>query len=97
MSSPNKGRFFLKKVGFELPETSSGQQKRASEKALDLNGGNDEARLGFAPRSQSFALKPNGLAGSICSLSGFVHYVHSIRPQIRRTRKMHFSPMAFGH
>ena len=31
-------------AGFELPETSSGQQKRASEKALDLNGGNDEAR-----------------------------------------------------
>ena len=25
-----------------------------------VNGGNDEARLGFAPRSQSFALKPNG-------------------------------------
>ncbi len=79
MSSPNKGRFFLKKVGFELPETSSGQQKRASEKALDLNGGNDEARLGFAPRSQSFALKPNGLAGSICSLSGLTHF-RSCRP-----------------
>ena len=31
-------------AGFELPETSSGQQKRASEKALDLNGGTDEAR-----------------------------------------------------
>lgn len=31
-------------AGFELPESSSGQQKRASEKALDLNGGNDEAR-----------------------------------------------------
>ena len=31
-------------AGFELPEISSGQQKRASEKALDLNGGTDEAR-----------------------------------------------------
>ena len=30
---------------FELTETQSGQQKRASKKALDLNGGNDEARL----------------------------------------------------
>ena len=29
---------------FELTETQSGQQKRASKKALDLNGGNDEAR-----------------------------------------------------
>ncbi len=28
----------------ELPESSSGQQKRASKKALDLNGGNDEDR-----------------------------------------------------
>ena len=32
------------KARFELPETSSGQQKRASKKALNLNGGNDEAR-----------------------------------------------------
>ena len=37
------------------------------------NGGNDEARLGFAPRSQSFAFKPYGLVGSICSLSGLTH------------------------
>ena len=29
---------------FELTETQLGQQKRASKKALDLNGGNDEAR-----------------------------------------------------
>ena len=33
-----------KSEGFELTETQSGQQKRASKKALDLNGGNDEAR-----------------------------------------------------
>lgn len=43
------------------------------------NGGNDEARLGFAPRSQSFAFKPYGLAGSICSLSGLTHF-RSCRP-----------------
>ena len=29
---------------FKLTQTQSGQQKRASKKALDLNGGNDEAR-----------------------------------------------------
>ena len=29
---------------FELIQTQSGQQKRASKKALDLNGGNDEDR-----------------------------------------------------
>ena len=33
-----------KNARFELTETQSGQQKRASKKALDLNGGNDEAR-----------------------------------------------------
>ena len=32
------------KAGFELTETQSEQQKRASKKALNLNGGNDEAR-----------------------------------------------------
>ena len=31
------------KARFELSETQSGQQKRASEKALNLNGGTDEA------------------------------------------------------
>ena len=31
-------------AGFELPEIQSEQQKRASEKALNLNGGTDEAR-----------------------------------------------------
>jgi hypothetical protein len=30
---------------FKLAEIYSGQQKRASKKALDLNGGNDEARV----------------------------------------------------
>ena len=29
---------------FELTETQSGHKKRASKKALNLNGGNDEAR-----------------------------------------------------
>ena len=79
MPSPNKGRFFLKKAGVELTETQSDTKKEPLDKALDLNGGNDEARLGFAPRSQSFALKPNGLAGSICSLSGLTHF-RSCRP-----------------
>ena len=32
-----------------------GTKKEPSKKALNLNGGTDEARLGFAPRSQSFA------------------------------------------
>ena len=45
-----------------------------------LNVGNDEARLGFAPRSQSFALKPNGLVGSICSLSGLAMLRPSANP-----------------
>ena len=31
-------------AGFELPKSGSGQQKRAFKKALNLNGGNDEAR-----------------------------------------------------
>ena len=53
--------------------------KKDPQEGLFVNGGNDEARLGFAPRSQSFALKPNGLAGSICSLSGLTHY-RSCRP-----------------
>ena len=35
-----------KSEGFELTETQAGQQKRASGKALDLNGGTDEAILG---------------------------------------------------
>ena len=46
---------------FELTQTQAGQQKRASKKALDLNGGNDEACLGFPPRSEISAFKPHGL------------------------------------
>ena len=34
-----------KNARFELTETQSGQQKRASKKALDLNGGVDVARF----------------------------------------------------
>ena len=45
MSSPNKGRFFLKKSGVELTETQSDTKKEPLDKALDLNGGNDEAVL----------------------------------------------------
>ena len=40
----NNAKYF-KKARFELPETSSGQQKRASEKALGLNGGNNAFRF----------------------------------------------------
>ncbi|MBQ3311063.1 hypothetical protein IJG72_03195 [bacterium] len=44
-----------KNARFELHQTQSGQQKRASKKALDLNGGTDEARLGLlAVRKLSF-------------------------------------------
>ena len=32
-------------AGFELPKSGSGQQKRAFKKALNLNGGNDDARF----------------------------------------------------
>ena len=39
--------------------------------------------LGFAPRSQSLACCAYAQAGSICSLSGFAHFVRVIRPQIR--------------
>ena len=39
--------------------------------------------LGFAPRSQSIACCAYAQAGSICSLSGFAHFVRAIRPQIR--------------
>ena len=34
-----------KSEGFELTETQSGQQKRASKKALDLNGGKDASYI----------------------------------------------------
>ena len=33
-----------KSEGFELTETQSGTKKEPSKKALNLNGGNDEAR-----------------------------------------------------
>ena len=39
--------------------------------------------LGFAPRSQSLACCAYAQVGSICSLSGFAHFVRVIRPQIR--------------
>lgn len=50
-----------KNARFELAETQSGTKKEPSKKALDLNGGNDEARLGFPPRSEISAFKPHGL------------------------------------
>ena len=43
--------------------------------------------LGFAPRSQSLACCAYAQAGSICSLSGFAHFVRVIRPQIRYSPK----------
>ena len=46
-----------KNTRFELSETQSLQQKRVSKKALDLNGGNDQACLGLlAVRKLSFVL-----------------------------------------
>ena len=78
----------------EQSETQITSTKKAPEGAEFVNGGNDEACLGFAPSSQSFVLKPYGLVVSIYSLSGFAHFVRSIRPQIRRTRYLRFSPLS---
>ena len=72
------------KLNFSDPETPTQSQLYQNNLSIRTNqtgqkNTNDEACLGFAPRSQSFALKPNGLVGSICSLSGLTHY-RSYRP-----------------
>ena len=61
-----------------------------------FNGGNDEACLGFPPRSESFAYEPSVQVSSISSLSEFRYAemncfaapasASSIRTGIRRTR-----------
>lgn len=48
--------YALNNSTIEHTETQSECTKKAPEGANLINGGNDEARLGFAPRSQSFAL-----------------------------------------
>ena len=54
-------------------------KKEPSKKALNLNGGTDEARLGFAPRSNSLVYEPTVLTNSIFSLSGLALCASSVR------------------
>ena len=51
------------------------------------NGADSGIRLGFAPRSESFAFEPSVQHRSISSLSGLTHFVRVVRPQIRRTQE----------
>jgi len=46
-------------------------------------GGGKGNCLGFAPRSESFAIEPLVQVCSISSLSGLTHFVRVVRPQIR--------------
>ena len=73
---------------------------------LSLNGAGDEARLGFAPRSNSLVYEPTVLSSSIFSLSGrrwacsFTtrqKYLPLVRPQNRQTRDILLGKEAFYH
>ena len=62
----------------ELAETQAAIKKEPTKEALNLNGGNDEACLGFPPRSESFAYEPSVQVSSISSLSEF-RYAQYVR------------------
>ena len=56
-------------------------------------GGNDEACLGFAPRSNSFAYEPSV---QIAQYSRYPDSFHSVRPQIRRTQNRVLTHSSFS-
>ncbi len=65
---------------------SQKSNKKEGLETFSIYGAGDEASLGFAPRSESFAIEPLVQVCSIPSLSGLTHFVRVVRPQIRRTR-----------
>ena len=60
---------------------------------LSLNGAGDEARLGFAPRSNSLVYEPTVLSNSIFSLSGLALCASSVRKSAELA-KVSFSPVS---
>ena len=75
----------------QYTESGSISIKKEPRKALDLNGGNDEACLGFPPRSESFAYEPSVQVSSISSLSGLATLLR--RPSANPfERKIHSHP-----